>query len=243
MKSTIYFVLTICFIAFLGSCTQKKQEINTLSDKEKKDGWILLFDGKTTEGWRGYNKPAFPEKGWRVKDSTLECLSSDMGEAGSGGDIITIKKYSNFELKLEWKIAKAGNSGILFLASEIPNEPIWHGAPEMQILDAKNFPIQLNPGQLPGSLYDLVPANPQTVKPYGQWNSVKIKLKDGALEQWQNDTLVVKCKLWTAEFDTLVKHSKFSEYPLFKNLPHEGFIGLQDHGGGAWFRNIKIKEL
>lgn len=243
MKTKSFLMVLVILAITFSSCMKKKQENNTLTNEEKKDGWVLLFDGKTTTGWRGYNKPAFPEKGWRVKDSTLECLASDMGEAGAGGDIITLKKYKNFELKLEWKLSKAGNSGILYLASEIPNEPIWHGALEMQILDAANFPMELKPGQYPGSLYDLVPANPQTVKPFGQWNKVKIRLKDGDLEQWQNDTIVAKCKLWTAEFDTLVKHSKFADYPLFKNFPHEGYIGLQDHGGGVWFRNIKIKEL
>ena len=243
MKTNYLWTLLISVSFGLNSCSVKEAPLNTLSKSEIKQGWQLLFDGKTTNGWRGYNKKVFPESGWGVKDGVLFCLASDRGEAGNGGDIITEKKYSNFELKLEWKISKAGNSGVMYLATELPGEPAWHAAPEMQILDGANFPMELKPSQLSGSAYDLVAADPQTVKPYGQWNQIKIVVNNGIVEHWQNGKMVVKYTLWTPEWKEMVGKSKFHEYPEFLNMSKEGYICLQDHGGGAWFRNIKIREL
>lgn len=243
MKTNYLVMLLISAFFGLNSCSVKEAPLNTLSKKEIKEGWQLLFDGKTTSGWRGYNKKAFPKSGWGVKDGALFCLASDRGEAGSGGDIITEKKFSNFELKLEWKIAKAGNSGVMYLVTELPGEPAWHAAPEMQILDGANFPIELKPSQLSGSAYDLVAADPQTVKPYGEWNQIKIVVDNGKVEHWQNGKMVAKYTLWTPEWKEMVEKSKFSKYPEFLNMSKDGYICLQDHGGGAWFRNIKIREL
>ena len=244
MKRTNKLIVLLLFLTFgFTSCVEKEVPLNTLSKKEIKEGWQLLFDGKTTNGWRGYNKEAFPEFGWAVEDGILACVPSGRGEAGSGGDIITKKKYSNFELKLEWKIAKAGNSGIMYLVTELPGEPAWHSGPEMQILDGANFPIELKPAQLSGSAYDLIPANPQTVKPYGEWNQIKIVVDHGKVEHWQNGKMVATYTLWTPEWKAMVEKSKFKEYPEFLNMSKEGYICLQDHGGGVWFRNIKIKEL
>ncbi len=112
---------------------------NMLTPEEKAAGFVLIFDGKTTTGWRGYNKTAFPDSGWIVENGILRCLGSGMGEAGGkGGDILYDRKLKDFDLKLEWKIDSAGNSGILYLGQEIPNEPIWKSACEMQILDNDN---------------------------------------------------------------------------------------------------------
>lgn len=239
-----YSILVLVAVLFgIMACSEKEPALNTLSKKEIKEGWQLLFDGTTTNGWRGYNKDKFPESGWAIKDGILFCEESGRGEAGSGGDIITEKKFSNFELKLEWKIAKAGNSGVLYLVTELPDQAIWHAAPEMQILDGENFPMELQPVQLSGSIYDLVAANPQTVKPFGEWNQIKIVVDNGKIEHWQNGKMVATCTLWSPEWNEMVMNSKFKDYPEFLDMSKEGHIGLQDHGGGAWFRNIKIKEL
>lgn len=239
-----YSILVLVAVLFgLMACSEKEPALNTLSKKEIKEGWQLLFDGTTSNGWRGYNKDKFPESGWAIKDGVLFCEASNRGEAGSGGDIITEKKFSNFELKLEWKIAKAGNSGILYLVTEIPGEAIWHNAPEMQILDDENFPMELNPEQLAGAIYDLVPPVPQNVKPFGEWNQIRILVNNGKIEHWQNGAKVAECTLWTPEWEAMVMKSKFKDYPGFLNMSKDGYIGIQDHGGGAWFRNIKVREL
>ncbi|MGQ8335480.1 3-keto-disaccharide hydrolase [Sunxiuqinia sp. A32] len=243
MKTISKFLLALFLISIFFGCQEKEVPVNTLSKSEIKDGWELLFDGHSMDQWRGYHKSDLPEIGWGIQDNAIFCGASDMGEAGSGGDLITREMYSNFDLKLEWKINKAGNSGILYLVTEIPDEPAWHGAIEMQILDAVDFPMELKPAQLSGSAYDLVAANPDNVKPFGEWNQIEIIVDNGHVEQWQNGAKVAEYTLWTPEWEAMVMESKFKDYPEFLYMSKDGFIGLQDHGGGAWFRNIKIKKL
>lgn len=178
-----------------------------------------------------------------IQGEALFRQPSDFGEAGYGGNIITQKEYSNFELKLEWKICKAENSGVLYLVTELPNQVAWHAAPEMQVLDGENFPVELRLNQLSGSIYDLVAAEPQNVKLYGKWNQIRIVVNNGKVEHWQNGKKVVAHSLWTSEWKEMVMKSKFKDYPEFLNMSRDGHIGLQDHGGGVWFRNIKNKEL
>jgi hypothetical protein len=209
-------------------------------------GWFSIFDGKTTTGWRGYNKPAFPEKGWEVVDGTLHCLETGTGEAGLGGDIIYDKKLTNFELSLEWKIADGGNSGIFILAQEIPGEPIYKSAPEMQVLDNDRHPdakLGTNGNRMAGSLYDLIPAVPQNTKPAGEWNQVGILCYQGTVVFKSNGANVVEFHLWTEDWKKMVGNSKFKDWIWFLNTAKEGYIGLQDHGNSVWFRNIKIKEM
>lgn len=212
----------------------------------KDDGFVPIFDGKTTTGWRGYDKKAFPEKGWDVVDGTLHCIGSGTGEAGDGGDIIYDKKLSNFELELEWKISEGGNSGIFILAQEVPDEPIWKSAPEMQILDNEKHPdakLGVNGDRMAGSLYDLIPAVPQNTKKAGEWNQVHITCYRGTVVYNQNGANVVEYHLWTPDWKKMVENSKFKDYPNFVNPAKEGYIGLQDHGDDVWFRNIKLKIL
>jgi hypothetical protein len=211
------------------------------------EGWTVLFDGTSTAGWRGYNKPAFPAQGWEIVDGTLHCIGSGAGEAGgAGGDIIYDKKFSNFELSLEWKISPGGNSGIFILGQEIPGTPIYESAPEMQILDNERHPdakLGTNGNRMAGSLYDLIPANPQNTKPAGEWNQVGIICYQGTVVFKQNGANVVEFHLWTDAWKQMVANSKFKDWPMFVNPAKEGYIGLQDHGNDVWFRNIKIKEM
>ncbi|MCK5839543.1 MAG: DUF1080 domain-containing protein, partial [Bacteroidales bacterium] len=140
--------------------TEVKQKLNALTQTEIDEGWVLLFDGKTHNGWRGYGNENFPENGWLVENGTLHVTGSGKGEAGGGGDIITEKKYGNFELSLEWKVSEGGNSGIFYLAQEKPGQQIWKSAPEMQILDNDKHPdarLGINGNRAAGSLYDLIP--------------------------------------------------------------------------------------
>lgn len=214
---------------------------------KKDDGFKPIFDGKTTTGWRGYNKPTFPESGWEVVDGTLHVIGSGSGEAGgSGGDIIYDQKLSNFELRLEWKISEGGNSGIFILGQEIPGEPIYKSAPEMQVLDNDKHPdakLGVNGNRMAGSLYDLIPAKPQNTKPAGQWNQIGILVYQGTVVFSQNGANVVEFHLWTDDWKKMVSESKFKDWEWFLNTAKEGYIGLQDHGNDVWFRNIELKIL
>ena len=244
-KIQIFNLLVVLFIVLSipnQGCKQKPKE-SGLTKAEKEQGWKLLFEGNSTEKWRGYNQDAFPGFGWTVKDGVVECLYTGAGEQGSAGDIMTKKRYKDFELTLEWKLSKGGNSGIIYLVKEIPGQPAWHGAPELQILDGDNYDIPLRPGQLAGSVYDLYPANPQNVKPFGEWNQIRLVVKNKNVDHWQNGVKVAEYVLNSDDMKEKVKGTKFAEFPEFSEIAEQGHICLQDHGGGAWFRNVKIREL
>lgn len=246
MKKLIFLLLITGLIA--ASCKGPKHEKpipNTLTEQEVKDGWQLLFDGNSPGQWRGYNKDHFPA-GWVVVDSTLHCIGSGRGEAGSkeGGDIIFPEKFQNFELNLEWKISEGGNSGIFYLAQEIPDKAIWQTAPEMQVLDNLKHPDGRDEIHCAGALYDMIGVAKDKVKPVGEWNQVKILVYKGLVEHWLNGEKVVEYHLWTPEWNEMVAKSKFPQYnPDWANVAQEGYIGLQDHGDDVWYRNIKIKKL
>lgn len=222
--------------------------LNTLTAKEKEDDWKLLFDGKNTEGWRGYGKDSFPQ-GWIIEDGTLKVQGSGAGEAGGGGDIIFDEEFKDFELTLEYKVSEGGNSGIFYLAKEIEGEPIYTSAPEYQILDNERHPdarLGKNGNRKAASLYDLIPAEPQNAKPAGEWNKVSIIVYRGTVIHSQNGENVVEYHLWTDEWKKMVANSKFKDWDNFLNAggdDKKGYIGLQDHGDDVWFRNIKIKQL
>ncbi len=237
-------LLSLIIIVGVASCGQKGKKA---AEADKDEGWTYLFDGTSTAGWRGYGKPAFPEKGWVIEDGTLRCIGSGAGEAGGeGGDIIYDRKFGNFELSLEWKISPGGNSGIFFLAQEIPGEPIYKSAPEMQILDNDKHPdaiLGVDGNRKASSLYDLIPAVPQNTKPAGEWNQVGILVYQGTVVFRSNGANVVEFHLWTDDWKKMVENSKFRDWEWFVNPAREGYIGLQDHGNDVWFRNIRIREL
>ncbi|MCX6239459.1 MAG: DUF1080 domain-containing protein [Bacteroidia bacterium] len=228
----------------------EKGPLNQLTDAEKAQGWQLLFDGTTSEGWRGYNKTNFPAA-WVVEDGTLRCRGeASRGEAGKadGGDLIYSKRlFSDFDLRLEWKISEAGNSGIFYLAKEVAGWPIYKSGLEMQILDNEKHPDSFrgkDGNRKAGSLYDLIPAKPQNARPVGEWNSIEIVCYHGKVVHRQNGAVVLEYELWTPEWNSLVSSSKFPGMnPDWANIAKEGVIGLQDHGNDVWFRNIKIRVL
>lgn len=256
MKRTLLLLFVAAFFVLNCNAAPKKKgvkkeksAINALTPEEKAQGWILLFDGKTSEGWRGNNKKDFP-KGWVIEDGTLKCQASGRGEAGAadGGDILYAKqKFSNFDLKIEWKISQGGNSGIFYLGREVEGWPIYKTAPEMQVLDNDRHPDALlgkDGNRKAGSLYDLLPAKPQNTKPAGEWNSVEIISYEGTIVHKQNGETVLEYHLWTPEWNELVKNSKFPALnPDWANVAKEGVFGLQDHGNDVWYRSIKIRPL
>ena len=241
-------LLLSLLIVFSFSYAKKKKGDNTLTKEEKKEGWVLLFDGKSTDQWRGYRKDDFP-KGWVIEDGALKCNGSGRGEAGvkDGGDIITKKQYQNFQLKLEWKVSEGGNSGIFILGQEVEGDPIYKSSPEMQILDNERHNdanLGKNGNRKAGSLYDMIPAVPQNAKPAGKnWNTVIITVEKGIVIYNQNGENVVEYHLWTEDWKKMVTDSKFKDWPNFADPASKGHIGLQDHGDDVWFKNIKIKEL
>ncbi len=239
-KITLYALGVLLAVLFTGNL----QAQNTLTEDEKKDGFVLLFDGETSDGWRGYKKDAFPDR-WLVEEGTIHLNPK---AEGSRGDIIYDKMFSNFHLKIEWKIAEAGNSGIFYLGAENDEfGAIYATAPEMQVLDNAKHPdakLGKDGNRKAGSLYDLIPAKPQNFKGAGEWNSAEVIIKDGHVIHKQNGVKVVEYHYGTREWDELVAGSKFPGInPTWANLQEKGYIGLQDHGDHVWFRNIKIKEL
>jgi len=228
----------------------EKGLLNQLTDAEKAQGWQLLFDGTTSLGWRGYNKTNFPDA-WVVEDGTLRCCGeASRGEAGKadGGDLVYSKRlFSDFDLRLEWKISESGNSGVFYLAREVAGWPIYKSGLEMQILDNEKNPDSFrgkDGNRKAGSLYDLISAKPQNAKPVGEWNSIEIVCYHGKVVHRQNGAVVLEYELWTPKWNSLVNSSKFPGMnPDWANIAKEGVIGLQDHGNDVWFRNIKIRPL
>jgi hypothetical protein len=222
------------------------QKLNTISKKEKKAGWVLLFNGKDFSGWRQCNGTEMP-KNWVVEDGTMKVFTGEGKQPGQGanGDIIyAAKKFKNFELSVDWKTSKMGNSGIFYDVREVPGKPIYYAAPEVQILDNVDATDNKIPSHLAGSLYDMIAADPKTVKPAGEWNTCVIRVKNGKVTHTMNGVKVVEYELWTPKWDEMVAKSKFKDFPGFtEGISKEGFIGLQDHGYTIWFRNIKIREL
>ena len=214
-------------------------EHNTLTQQEIDEGWVLLFDGETTDGWRGYNSDSFPGA-WTVEDGTLKFNG---GSSEEGGDILYDEEFEDFHLSLEWKVGEAGNSGIFYLAKEIEDTPVWHSAPEYQLLDNENHPDAnrgLNNNRKSASLYDLIPAEPQNSNPHGEWNKAEILVHRGTVVHFQNGEAVVEYQLGTPEWDEMVANSKFAEMEEF-GANSSGYIALQDHSDDVWFRNIKLR--
>ena len=253
-------------VALSYSKSLKAAEMDSLQLPVDADGYITIFDGKTFNGWRGYGKDRVPSK-WTIEDGCIKFNGSGGGEAqdGDGGDLIFAHKFKNFELEMEWKVSKGGNSGIFYLAQEVTSkdkdgndvlEPIYISAPEYQILDNANHPdakLGKDNNRQSASLYDMIPAKPQNAKPFGEWNKGKIMCYKGTVVHYLNsDEPVVEYHLWTPQWKEMLDNSKFSKdkwplaYELLLNCGganKEGFIGFQDHGDDVWFRNITVKVL
>jgi cytochrome c len=229
-------------LVFLTVAVQAQQD-NQLTEDEKKAGWRLLFDGQTTDGWRGYKMDKMPP-GWKVIDGKLVRVSGGAGGKGAGGgdDIITVEQFDDFELKLEWKIVdRAGNSGLILRASEDAITS-WHTGPEMQILDNAAYPGR-SVRQLAGACYDLYAASEDVSKPRGQWNAVRVVANGKHIEHWLNGVKLFEYELGSDDWRQRVAQSKFRNMDRFKNPPAKGHICLQDHTARIEYRNIKIRPL
>jgi hypothetical protein len=245
MKKKVFVSITLTALVIL-SIPLSGQKLNSLTPAEQKSGWSLLFNGKDFAGWRQCNGTEMP-KNWTIEDNAMKVFTAPGKNPGQGsdGDIVySVKKFRNFELSVDWKTSKMGNSGIFYNVREVPGNPVYYAAPEVQILDNVDASDNKVASHLAGSLYDMLPADPKTVKPAGEWNTIVISVKDGHVTHTQNGVKVVEYTLWTPEWDAMVANSKFKSFPGFtEGISKEGFIGLQDHGYDIWFRNIKIREL
>ena len=206
---------------------------NILTSEEKADGWKLLFDGKTTQGWRGFRQKTAPD-GWQAVDGALT-------RVGGGGDLITVDQFESFDLRLEWKIAEGGNSGIMFRVSEAEPET-YHTGPEMQILDNVRHPDGKDLDRSAGSCYDLYAPSKDVTRPPGAWNAVRLVVNGTRVEHWLNDTRIVQYELLSPDWEKRVAASKFVEWPKY-GRELRGHIALQDHGDRVAFRNIRIRVL
>jgi hypothetical protein len=238
LKKTAFTFLVLMVLILAA----RAQTINQLTDAEKQQGWKLLFDGKTATGWHTYNKKSFGPA-WKIVNGNLFCDTTYHVPKGKEGDICTNGVYENFDLKYQWKISKNGNSGVMFGVQESPKyEAPYLTGPEMQVLDNEGHPDGKIHKHRAGDLYDLIASSSEPVHAVGEWNDAEIKLDHGTLNLYLNGVNVVTTTLWDANWNALVKASKFKQWPSFAKSK-SGHIDLQDHGNNVWFRNIKIKTL
>ncbi|MCU0419926.1 MAG: DUF1080 domain-containing protein [Cyclobacteriaceae bacterium] len=217
---------------------------NTLTEAEKRQGWRLLFDGKTTAGWRNYRSDKLGSA-WKAKEGTLyfDTQTKKDGRVVGGGDIVTNEAFENYELTLEWKVQPNGNSGIIFNVLEDPKyDFVWQTGPEMQILDNAGHPDGQIDKHRAGNLYDLIEGPYVSAHPAGQWNHARILVDKGHLELWLNGHKQVETEMFTNEWNTMIKNSKFRDMPGFGQA-RTGRIALQDHGDQVSFRNIKVRAI
>ncbi len=219
---------------------------NTISEREAKEGWKLLFDGKTTNGWRGAKLDKFPAKGWVVENGILKVLAGNGGESTNGGDIVTTRTYRNFILKVDFKITKGANSGIKYFVDPSMNKGAGSAIGcEFQILDDLRHPdakLGVKGNRKLGSLYDLIPAPANKPFDINQFNTAMIVVRGNHVEHWLNGVKLLEYERNNQEWNALVAYSKYKHWPNFGNFTDANIL-LQDHGNEVWFKNVKILEL
>ena len=229
------YIFSALIVALTLGCSSTKSQVSSSK------GFTKLFDGKTTNGWHTYGQSTVGNH-WKVQDGALFLDSKIQGDGG--GDLVTDKEYTNYHLKLDWKVAPGSNSGIIFFVHE---DPAKYGATystglEMQVIDNDGHDDGKIQKHRAGDLYDIIKSSSEPVKPVGQWNTAEIITKNGSLELRLNGVKIVTTTLWDANWTTLLNQSKFADWKGFATYK-KGKIALQDHGDDVWYRNVMIKEL
>jgi hypothetical protein len=247
MKKLLLLVIIVAFTHQYTSAQKSSVNMqdNTLSNEEKEQGWKLLFDGKTTKGWHsyGYNDVG---KAWNISDGALhlDVVNKKDWPKDESKDILTNEEYDDFNLKADWKLAKKGNSGIIFYVHE--DKAKYHNTYEtgleMQVLDNAGHPDAKIPKHRAGDLYDLISSSSEPVKPAEEWNHAEIMCKNGKLDFFLNGVHIVATQLWNDNWKKMVANSKFKSMPDFGTFK-KGKVALQEHGEEVWFKNIKIRKL
>ena len=201
---------------------------------EAAGGWRALFDGTSTAAWRGFRSAALPD-GWRVVDGAL-------ARVGDGGDVVTVDRFENFELRFEWQVEEGGNSGVFFGVTEEGGGPVWHSGPEFQILRNAGHPDGRDPVTSAGSNFALHPPAADVTRPAGEWNTSRLIVDEGRVEHWMNGVHLLTYRLGDADWRARVAASKFAALPRYGRV-RRGHVALQDHGDPVRFRNVLIREL
>jgi 3-keto-disaccharide hydrolase len=215
--------------------------LKTKASAPKRVGWVTIFDGKTLNGWHGYNKTGAVTS-WEVENGALVCLGT--AKDASGGDIVSDKQYANFELKWEWKVDKGSNSGVMYHVQEGSKyHSPYETGPEYQIIDDVTFPEHLENWQKTGADYAMhTPNDQKALNPVGQWNVSRIVFYNGHVEHWLNGKKIVEFEAWSDDWNKKRETGKWKDYPDYGKAK-TGEIALQDHGDKAYYKNIEIREL
>ncbi len=213
---------------------------NTLTDAEKKAGWILLFDGHSLDGWRGYKKPDASDSRWKVVDGALSLPAHDGKDTHGQRDIITKDTFEQFELSIEWKVAPGSNSGIKYFVLEDRDSAIGH---EYQLIDdQRHADAKIGLHRQTAAFYDVLPAADRPTKPAGEWNTTRIVVRGQSVEHWLNGKKVLQYELNSPALNAAIEKSKFKGMERFGKRQNAHIL-LQDHGDQAWFRSIKIRRI
>jgi hypothetical protein len=248
-KRIVLGIMTIILICSAKSSTRdplalyseldKKAPVNTLTPKEKDKGWQLLFDGKKTDGWHGYNMKSFPDC-WTIEDGAFTMVTTGSQESL---DIVTNEVYRSFAFSVDYKMTKAANSGVIFQIAEDPKYKFpYETGPEFQIIDHENWPDKLEDWQINGANYAMYPPMAKPYKPVGEWNHLFLVVDGNFVTQMLNGVVIVKYEKNSEEWKKLRNSGKWAAFPDWGNYD-EGRISLQNHGTKVWFRNIKIKKF
>ncbi len=252
MKKLFYYFLAVSCILSFSSCAEKKDPVlklyeqisdtkdpNTLSEKEKEEGWILLFDGKTGAGWHGFNQQGIPAC-WGIEDG---CFTMNSVSGGEEQDIITDQSYRNFAFTVEYKLTKGANSGIIFqLKEDTVYKYPYETGPEFQIIDQDNWPDPLEDWQIHGANYAMYPPLEKPYNTVGEWNKLLLVVNGNEVTQMINGVVVVKYTKYSDEWNKLRNSGKWTDFPDWGKFD-EGRLSLQNHGTKVWYRSIKIKLL
>ncbi len=254
MRSHSLWILSAFVVVGLGACggpgrpTQESDvspcnAVNVLTPEENAAGWELLFDGKSLNGWHGYNGQS--TQAWGIEDCSLKTAGTE-GNYGSDkrADLVTDKPYENFEFTIDWKTSKGGNSGVMYGVIEDPKyDAPWKTGPEYQFIDEVGFPEKLEEWQKAGADYAMhLPNDQKQLKPVGEWNTSKILVNGTHVEHWLNDRKILEFERWNDDWKKLRDSGKWKDAPDY-GLAKVGRIAIQDHGSVFWFRNIKIRQI